>query len=120
MRILLSYAKSHIYELHAVVVAVVTIVIMYQIKVPIKRIVSEKVDTMLEKKAEKKKMRMLYVRRGNAVLILLAMLLAFVLFLVVSMVSPLIHFSLETAIMSGVFSLAGYAFWDQITYGVGR
>ena len=54
MRLFFSYAKSHIYELHAVIVAVVTIVALYQVKTPIKRIVAEKVDVKHEKMPEKK------------------------------------------------------------------
>lgn len=120
MHIFLSYAKSHIYELHAAIVAVVTIFTMYQIKAPIKRRVVEKVDSMLLKSPEKEKKRRIYIQRGNGVLIFLAMVLAFLFFSIVALISPLIHFSVETGIMSGVFALAGYAFWDQITYGMGK
>ena len=51
-------------------------------------------------------------------LIVLTMILSFFVFALVALVSPLIEFSFPTAVMSGVFALCEYAFWDQITFTI--
>ncbi len=120
MRIFLSYAKSHIYDIHAALVAVITIVSMHFIKQPIKQRVSVSVEAMLQKRPERERQRALYLKRGNMVLVLITMLLAFALFALAAVISPMIQFSVESGIMSGVFALAGYAFLEQMTYGMKR
>ena len=118
MRKLLSYAKSHIYEIHALLVATAVVVLMYLIKGPIKRVIVQSVDRKLEKKPQLADEREMMIRRRNMLLILLTLLLSFGLFVLVALISPLVEFSLSTAIMSGVFALCEYAFWDQITFGI--
>lgn len=120
MRIFLGYAKSHIYDIHAALVAVITIFTMYYIKKPIKQKNEKRVDEKLTGKPELESKRTLYLKRANMILLFLTMLLAFLLFALASFVSPMIDFSVGSAVMSGVFALAGYAFWDQITYGMRR
>lgn len=120
MRIFLSYAKSHIYDIHAALVAVITIFAMYYIKKPIKQRNEKRVDEKIAANAQLESKRWLYLKRANFILLPLTMALAFLLFVLVSGLSPLIHFSAESAVMSGVFALAGYAFWDQFTYGMRR
>lgn len=118
MRKILSYAKSHIYELHALLVATFVVVLMSLIKEPIKRKIAQSVDKKIQSKPELAKKRGIMVKRGNMLLIVLTMLLSFVVFTVVALVSPLISFSFSTAVMSGVFALCEYAFWDQITFDI--
>ncbi|MBE5930112.1 MAG: hypothetical protein E7268_03505 [Lachnospiraceae bacterium] len=118
MRKILSYAKSHIYELHALFVATAVVVLMYLIKGPIKRVIVESVDRKLELNPELADERDILIRRRNMVLILLTLIFSFVLFVLVALISPLIKFSLSSAIMSGVFALCEYAFIDQITFGI--
>lgn len=120
MRIFLSYAKSHIYDIHAALVAVITIIAMYYIKRPIKQRNEKHVDEMLARNSGLESKRSLYLKRANFVIIPLTVVVAFGIFTIVSVISPLIHFSLETAVMSGAFALAGYAFWNQITFGKRR
>lgn len=120
MRIFLSYAKSHIYDIYAALVAVITIIAMYYIKRPIKQKNEKRVDEKIAEKPELESKRSLYLKRANFVLVLLTVALAFMLFVLVSVISPMIQFSVETAVMSGVFALAGYAFWDQVTFGTNR
>ncbi len=120
MRLFLSYAKSHIYDIHAVLVAVLTILAMYYIKCPFKEKNEKRVDEKIAEKPELQSKRYLYIKRANFVLIPIAFLLAFCLFAVSALISPMIHFSVESAVMSGVFTLAGYAFWEQITFGMRR
>ena len=118
MRRLLSYAKSHLYEIHALFVATFVVVLMSLIKEPIKRKIVQSVDKKIQAKPELASKRRIMVKRGNMLLILLTMLLSFVAFTVVALVSPIIRFSFPTAVMSGVFALCEYAFWDQITFDI--
>lgn len=116
MRIFLSYAKSHIYDIHAALTAVIAIMVMEHVKRPIKKQIAKSVDQYMLKHNTDVNKRALYVKRTNLLIILFTLLLSFLIFMVVSTISPLIDFSMETAIMSGVFALAGYALWSQITY----
>ena len=118
MRKILSYAKSHIYELHALMAATLVVVLMSFIKEPIKRKIVQSVDRKLKEKPELADKRKRMIKRRNMWLILLTMLLSFVAFALMAMVSPLIEFSFQTAVMSGVFALCEYAFWDQITFTI--
>lgn len=118
MRKLFSYAKSHIYEIHALLVATAVVVLMYLIKGPIKRAIVQSVDRKLELRPGLVDERNVMIRRRNMLLIILTMLFSFGLFAVLALISPLIKFSLSSAIMSGVFALCEYAFIDQITYGI--
>lgn len=118
MRKVLSYGKSHIYDIHAFIVAVITIMLMNLIK----RYLKPKIKMYVEKRAEVERKwyerKEQYLKRCNMVLIVLAMVLAFVLFGVLAFVSPMILFSVESAVMSGVFALTGYAFLEQMTYDI--
>ena len=118
MRKLLSYAKSHIYELHALFVATFVVVLMSLIKEPMKKKIAQSVDKKIQFKPELAQKRKLMVKRRNMLLIVLTMLLSFITFALVALVSPLIEFSFPTAVMSGVFALCEYAFWDQITFDI--
>ena len=118
MHRIFSYAKSHVYELHAIFVATVAVVLMFLIKKPIKNWIARQVDNRIVHKPELSENRRILIRRGNMLLIILTMLLSFGLFWVASIVSPLIEFSFSTAVMSGVFALCEYAFLDQITFDI--
>ena len=118
MRKLLSYAKSHLYEIHALFAATFVVVLMSFIKEPIKKIIVQSVDKKIKKKPDLMQKRRIMVRRRNMLLIMLTMLLSFIVFALVALVSPLIKFSFPTAVMSGVFALCEYAFWDQITFSI--
>lgn len=118
MRKLLSYAKSHIYELHALLVATFVVVLMGFIKEPVKRKIVQSVDKKIQSKPELTQKRKRMVKRRNMLLIVLTMILSFFVFALVALVSPLIEFSFPTAVMSGVFALCEYAFWDQITFTI--
>lgn len=118
MRKLLSYAKSHIYELHALLVATFVVVLMGFIKEPVKRKIVQSVDKKIQLKPELTQKRKRMVKRRNMLLIVLTMILSFFVFALVALVSPLIEFSFPTAVMSGVFALCEYAFWDQVTFDI--
>lgn len=118
MRKLLSYAKSHIYEIHALLVATFVVVLMSFIKEPIKRKIAHSVDKKIQSRPELMQKRRIMVKRKNVLLIVLTMLLSFAVFTLASLISPLIEFSFSTAVMSGVFALCEYAFIDQITFNI--
>ena len=92
--------------------------LMSFIKEPIKRKIVQSVDKKIQGKPELTNKRKLMIKRSNMLLIVLTMILSFVTFALMAMVSPLIEFSFPTAVMSGVFALCEYAFWDQITFTV--
>lgn len=116
MHLFLSYAKSHIYDIHAVLVAVITIITMNYIKNPIKQRNRMHVDERLAADSALEGKRRLLLKRANFILLPLTMVLAFFFFAVVSVLSPMISFSAGSAVMSGVFALAGYALWEQFAF----
>lgn len=118
MQKLLSYAKSHIYEIHALMVATFVVVAMSFIKVPIKRKIVEAVDRKISERPELADKRKRMIKHGNMWLIVLTMLLSICTFALVAMLSPIIKFSIPTAVMSGVFALCEYAFLEQITFTI--
>ena len=118
MHEIFRYAKSHIYEIHALLVATAVVVLMYLIKGPIKRVIVQSVDHELGLRPELADERDIMIKRRNMLLILLTMLFSFGLFALVALISPLIEFSFSTAVMSGVFALCEYAFLDQITFDI--
>ncbi|MBQ8798853.1 MAG: hypothetical protein IJZ55_04735 [Lachnospiraceae bacterium] len=118
MHKILSYAKSHIYELHALLVATFVVVLMSLIKGPIKRKLVQSVDRKIAKRPKLAGKRKKLIRRKNMHLIYLTMLLSIGVFALVAKLSPLIDFSFPTAVMSGVFALCEYAFFDQITFDI--
>lgn len=118
MRKILSYAQSHIYELHALLVATFVVVLMSFIKEPVKRKIVQSVDRRLAQRPKYVDKRKKMIRRRNMLLIVMTMLLSFVVFCLVAAVSPIIRFSFPTAVMSGIFALCEYAFWKQITFDI--
>lgn len=118
MRKIFSYAKSHIYELHAILVATVVVVLMFIIKEPIKRWVAKRVDKKIVGRPELAEKRRLLIRRGNMLLIVLTMVLSVLIFTGAALVSPFIEFSIWSAVLSGIFALCEYAFLDQITFDI--
>lgn len=99
MRKFLSYCKSHIYDIHSIIVAIILIVLIRCIK------------KMLRKKMFDKECNML----NREILLLIMLIVAAVLvFALLAMVSPFVDFSLQSGIMSGVYALCGNAFIEQI------
>lgn len=114
MHTILSYCKSHIYDLHAILVGTITFLAMFWIKRPIKKMIRKRVirkqGTGDEDDIRLKQM----IYRKNSVLILLVMILAFLLFDFAAIISPFITFSIPSAFMSGAVALAEYAFFEQL------
>ena len=114
LHLFLSYCKSHIYELHAVLAATIAFCLMFPIKKPLK----QKIDIWIYQKASQdenwEKNRRLYRKRCNMVILVIAFVLTGVIFCIISLVSPLIRFSWNTTWLSGVFALTEYAVYDQL------
>jgi len=115
MRKILSYAKSHIYDLHAILTGTIVFVAMQFIKKPVKKYNEQYVDRLLKSKPHLMPKRDLYLKRCNMILIFMVMALAIFMFAIVALISPVVEFSAQSAIMSGVYALCEYAFMDQIT-----
>ena len=114
VHLFLSYCKSHIYELHAVLAATITFFLMFPIKAPIKRKLADYVERRAAEDEKWNENKKLYRKRCNMVVLFLAVLLAAFIFLLVSMISPLIDFSAYTALLSGALTLTEYAVFDQV------
>ena len=114
MRRILSYINSHRYDIHAVFAGFLAVLLMYLIKQPIKNRIRNYVDAKIEANPKLADKRRTYIKHYNMVLILLTVIIAFCMFFLVSLVSPIIDFSFSSAIMSGVFALCEYAVIDQL------
>ena len=109
-----SYINSHRYDIHAVFAGFLAVLLMYLIKQPIKNKIRNYVDAKIEANPKLADKRRTYIKHYNMVLILLTVIIAFCMFFLVSLVSPIIDFSFSSAIMSGVFALCEYAVIDQL------
>lgn len=117
MYIILKYAKSHIYELHALLAGSLAFILMFWAKKPVKawlNVFTEK-RTKSSKKWEENKA--VYRRRLGLILTLLDLFLSAVIFYVISILSPMIDFSGFPMLLSGILSLTVYSFYEQITCG---
>lgn len=114
MRKILSYINSHRYDIHAVFAGFLAVLLMYLIKQPIKDKIRDHVDAKIAANPGLADKRMTYIKHYNMILILLTLIIAFCMFFLVSLASPIIEFSFSSAIMSGVFALCEYAVIDQL------
>lgn len=116
MRRIMSYAKSHIYDMHAVVAGTIVFGLMQFIKKPIKKYTEGCVDRAIEKRPQLSSKRRMLVKRCNMILIVLTMVLSFAVFALLAAVSPVIHFSFQSAVMGGVYALFEYAIAEQFSF----
>lgn len=115
MRLLLSYIMSHMYDIHAIVAGAMVVAAMMYIKTPVKQKIRDIVDAAIEKNAKREQKRELLIKRGNICLIILVFPLSIVAFSILSILSPFISFSWQSAVMTGVFALCIYAFIEQVS-----
>lgn len=119
MRLILSYCKSHVYDLHSILAGTITFLLMFFIKKPVKALIEECTHKKALQSEKWNKNKAAYTKMWNGILIPITMLLAFLLFEVIALISPLIHSSVPSALMSGAISLAEYAVFDQLCIGGG-
>lgn len=120
IRLVLSYTKSHIYDIHSALAGTLALMVMFAIKVPIKQWVEKKVNDKAEKNAKWERSKSFYLKICNGVLIPITMLVAIVIFDALSMLSPFINASWPSALMSGAIALAEYAVLEQLGLDRGR
>lgn len=109
----LSSCKSHIYEIHASIAAILTVVIMSFLKMPIKSKILEIADHIYQDN-KMKISKYLLIKRMNLIVILCTMIISLIIFPIIAFISPLIVFSMKTCILTWIFSLAIYAVYDQL------
>lgn len=114
MRKFLSYVNSHRYDIHAVFAGLLTVILMYCIKQPVKKHIRQYIDKKIDAHPQLAGRRQEYIKHYDMILIALTMLIAFCIFFILSLVSPLIEFSFSSAVMSGIFALCEYAVIDQL------
>ncbi len=105
--------RSHIYELHAILSATIAFLLMFPIKRPIKGLVKNFVEKKVKTNEKWEKNQRDYHRRCNMVVLIAALALSFLSFCVISVVSPLINFSIMSGFLSGAVTLTEYAIYDQ-------
>ena len=114
MRFILSLCKSHIYELHAILAGTVTLLSMFIIKKPLKFDVPECTCTDPAEKARISRKLALNTKRKNTILVLETMMVGIVIYCIIDFFSPLVNFSVKTALLSGIVALTEYAVYEQI------
>lgn len=111
---ILKYAKSHIYELHALLAGTLAFLLMFQAKKPAKKLILSFVKRRSETSRRWKNNQIIYRRRLGLSLIALDFAISAAVFWVLAMVSPLIRFSLRTMWLSGFLSLTLYSLYEQV------
>lgn len=111
MRLILSYCKSHIYDIHSFLAGTLALILVFLIKKKINRIIEMRAEKDEQYREEKARCR----KRYNGILILIHSGIAFLFFFLLSVFSPFIRFSFPSALMSGAISLAEYAFLEQLS-----
>lgn len=99
MRKLLSYCKSHIYDIHSIIVAIILVMLILGIKKTLRKRLANKEYNIL---------------KWEILLFIMLIVMAILGFAVFAMISPFIDFSLQSSIMSFVYALCGKAFIEQI------
>lgn len=114
IKFILKYASSHRYELHALAAGTLAFLLMFPLKLPVKKWIQSYVEARAEKSLRWDENREQYRRRLGLILIFLDLVLSGALFTLLSVLSPLIRFSLSAACLSGILSLTEYALYDQL------
>ncbi len=117
MHKVVSHAKSHIYDIHAVIASIVVFLFMMLIKPPMKRWIAKMLEKHFGNRSDWDLEQENYRRRGNMLLIVFVIILGYLIFAVIALLSPGIEFSFFNGGMTGVYALCEYAFYEQITYG---
>lgn len=114
---ILSYCKSHIYELHALLAAAITFMVMQFIKSPIKVKITDWVSKKIEIDEKWMDNKKKYTKRAKSIIMIIAIAMSYFVFALISTLSPVIHYSKITAFLTAVFSIDIYAVYELITGG---
>lgn len=102
IHLILSYCKSHIYELHSLLAAIPTFFIVQWVKQPLKNY-SEKKYGNIEKKRH----------TFNAIIILLALIVGALCYCVVAVISPLVEIKWLTVLTTGTITVTTYEILEK-------
>ena len=116
IRKLLSYTKSHMYDIHAVIVSVLVLVTVFFIQKKLHNVLISYVDKYLEKKPDKQGKRDVYIRRSSLIYVVIVFVFSNVFFALVALVSPFVTFSFPSAVMGSVYTLFEYAILRQVMW----
>lgn len=112
-----KYSASHMYEIHALIAATLAFLLMFLIKHPIKNFVNDYVEKKALQNEKWMKNKVVYRKRMNMLVIVTTTVVTWVIFGLVSVVSPLIDYSWKTAGLSVAFALSEYAVFEQFYFG---
>ena len=118
MHFLLSYAKSHIYDLHALLVGTIIFVLILIWKESIDTVIVDWVNKHLEDRAEARKLAA--YRRLWGLIYLLIIALAFLFFYAVAFISPFVENSVPASIISAAFAITELEFYKTFLQGKRR
>ncbi len=113
MRYILSLCKSHIYELHAILAGTITFFSMFIIKKPLKYEIDDSALSDTEESKKSKYRLELKAKRVNALIVFETMMVGMIMYFIVDFFSPLVNYSVKTAILTGVVALVEYAVYEQ-------
>ena len=118
MHFLLSYAKSHIYDIHALVVGTIIFVLILAWKDSIDYLISNWVIKHYEEQSEARKLSA--YRRMWGLIYILIIILAFLFFCAVAFVSPFVENSVPASIVSAAFAITELEFYKTFFQKKGR
>lgn len=116
IRKLLSYTKSHIYDIHAIIVSLLVLATVFFVQKKLHNVLIQYVDKYLEKKPDKKEKRDVYIRRCSLIYVVVIFVLSNVFFAFVALISPFVVFSFPSAVMGMVYTVFEYAILRQIMW----
>ena len=116
IRKLLSYTKSHIYDIHAIIVSLLVLATVFFVQKKLHNVLIQYVDKYLEKKPDKKEKRDVYIRRCSLIYVVVIFVLSNVFFALVALISPFVVFSFPSAVMGMVYTIFEYAILRQIMW----
>lgn len=118
MHFLLSYIKSHIYDLHALLVGTIIFVLILVWRESIDTVIAEWVNKHLEERTEARKLAA--YRRFWGLIYLLIVALAFLFFYAVAFISPFVGNSVPASIISAAFAITELEFYKTFIQKKGR
>ena len=118
MHFLLSYAKSHIYDLHALVVGTIIFVLILVWKESIDMVIVDWVSKHYEDRTESRKLAA--YRRLWGLIYILIIALSFLFFYAVAFISPFVENSVPASIISAAFAITELEFYKTFLQGKRR
>ncbi|MBP5472700.1 MAG: hypothetical protein J6Y12_08505 [Lachnospiraceae bacterium] len=109
LHMFLSYCKSHIYDIHSLLVGTIIFFLIYVWKGSIDKMIEGWVNKRYSDRTEDRQRAV--TRRAWGLIYILVILLAFLLFTAASVISPLVHNSVPASIVSASFAITEMEFY---------